>query len=270
MDCSLPGTSIYGISQARKLEGVAIYSSRGSSRPRIKPRSPELQAISCIAGRFFTEDTHTHTKWQENVHLASQISRSSTGNSTSKRSSHPSQQWVNNFKVWGSLGDSVVKNPPAYQCKRCKRSGFDLWVRKILRRRKWQPTPIFLSRKFQEQRSLVGYSPWAHKESDMTEKLSTSVSTWTLKLIFSESFCWSQWVIRALLLEHLKRESAFLPARLNCSFQDLRFTGYFSRGLRKGSNCQHPLDHRKSKRVPEKHLFLLYWLCQSLWLCGSQ
>ena len=25
---------------------------------------------------------------------------------------------------------------------------------------------------------------------------------------------------------------------------------------------------RKSKRVPEKHLFLLYWLCQSLWLCG--
>ena len=36
------------------------------------------------------------------------------------------------------------------------------------------------------------------------------------------------------------------------------------------SNCQHPLDHRKSKRVPEKHLLLLYWLCQSLCLCGSQ
>ena len=36
------------------------------------------------------------------------------------------------------------------------------------------------------------------------------------------------------------------------------------------SNCQHPLDHWKSKRVPEKHLFLLYWLCQCLWLCGSQ
>ena len=33
---------------------------------------------------------------------------------------------------------------------------------------------------------------------------------------------------------------------------------------------QHPLDHQKSKRLPEKHLFLLYWLCQSLWLCGSQ
>ena len=29
------------------------------------------------------------------------------------------------------------------------------------------------------------------------------------------------------------------------------------------------VDHGKSKRVPEKHLFLLYWLCQSLELCGS-
>ena len=27
------------------------------------------------------------------------------------------------------------------------------------------------------------------------------------------------------------------------------------------SNCQHPLDHRKSKRIPENHLFLLHWLC---------
>ena len=25
----------------------------------------------------------------------------------------------------------------------------------------------------------------------------------------------------------------------------------------------HPLDHRKSKRVPEKHLLLIYWLCQT-------
>ena len=30
------------------------------------------------------------------------------------------------------------------------------------------------------------------------------------------------------------------------------------------SNCQHELDHQKSKRVPEKHVFLLYWQCQSL------
>ena len=35
-------------------------------------------------------------------------------------------------------------------------------------------------------------------------------------------------------------------------------------------NCQHLLAHRESKRIPEKHLLLLYWLCQSFWLCGLQ
>ena len=36
------------------------------------------------------------------------------------------------------------------------------------------------------------------------------------------------------------------------------------------SNCQHLLDHQKSKRLPVKHLILIYWLHESLWLCGSQ
>ena len=135
----------------------------------------------------------------------------------------------------------MVKNLPAYQCKRRKRSGFDLWVRKILRRRKWQPTPIFLRRNFQGQRGLVGYSPWALKESDTAEKLNTSISIWTLKFIFSESFGWSQRVIRALFLKHLKRESVFLLVQLNYSFQDLRFTGYFCGGLRKGEKKTYPV-----------------------------
>ena len=30
------------------------------------------------------------------------------------------------------------------------------------------------------------------------------------------------------------------------------------------------LDHWKIKRLQEKQLLLIYWLCQSLWLCGSQ
>ena len=38
---------------------------------------------------------------------------------------------------------------------------------------RWQPTPIFLE-KSHEQRSLVGYSPWGHKELD-TFSLSYSV-----------------------------------------------------------------------------------------------
>ena len=39
------------------------------------------------------------------------------------------------------------------------------------RRRKWQPTPVFLSGKSHGQRSLAGYSPWGCKESDTTEQL---------------------------------------------------------------------------------------------------
>ena len=43
-------------------------------------------------------------------------------------------------------------------------------------RRAWQPTPLFLPGEFHGQRSLVGYSPWAHKESDTTERLELSHS----------------------------------------------------------------------------------------------
>ena len=38
--------------------------------------------------------------------------------------------------------------------------------------RRWQPTPVFLPEKFHGQRSLVDYSPWGYKESDMNEQLS--------------------------------------------------------------------------------------------------
>ena len=37
-------------------------------------------------------------------------------------------------------------------------------------------TPIFLSGEFYGQRSLVGYSPWGRKESDMSERLTLSLS----------------------------------------------------------------------------------------------
>ena len=36
-------------------------------------------------------------------------------------------------------------------------------------RRKWQPTPVLLPGKFHGLGSLVGYSPWGHKELDTTE-----------------------------------------------------------------------------------------------------
>ena len=35
--------------------------------------------------------------------------------------------------------------------------------------RKWQSNSVFLPRKFHEQRSLAGYSPWSRKELDTTK-----------------------------------------------------------------------------------------------------
>ena len=51
LDCSLPSFSVHEIFQARTLEWVAIFSSRGSSQPR---DLNSVSCVSCIAGRFFT------------------------------------------------------------------------------------------------------------------------------------------------------------------------------------------------------------------------
>ena len=56
-------------------------------------------------------------------------------------------------------------------CLQCGRPGFHPWVGKIPWRRKWQSSPGLLPGKSHGQRSLVGYSPWGHKESDTTERL---------------------------------------------------------------------------------------------------
>ena len=69
--------------------------------------------------------------------------------------------------------DGASDKASACQCRRLKRREFDPWVGKILWSRKWQPTPVCLSGKPHEQRSLVGYSPWGHEELDMTDRLST-------------------------------------------------------------------------------------------------
>ena len=56
---------------------------------------------------------------------------------------------------------SWVKNPPAVQGMQATSVGKIPW-------RTWQPVPVFLPRESCGQRRLAGYSPWGHKESDMT------------------------------------------------------------------------------------------------------
>ena len=58
------------------------------------------------------------------------------------------------FPRWLSGKDSTC------QYRRHRRGQFSPWVGRILWRRKWQPTPIFLPGKSHGQRSLMGYSSW--------------------------------------------------------------------------------------------------------------
>ena len=69
------------------------------------------------------------------------------------------------------------------------RPGFNPWIRKIPWRRKWQPTPVFLPGKFHWRRSLVGYSSWGRKESDMTEWLHFHFHTYLLDFNLVKKKC---------------------------------------------------------------------------------
>ena len=71
----------------------------------------------------------------------------------------------------------MVKNPPANVGDNRDIVGLDPWGGKIPWKRKWQPAPVLLPGKFHRQRILVGYSPWGHKESDMTEYTHTHTHT---------------------------------------------------------------------------------------------
>ena len=67
------------------------------------------------------------------------------------------------------LGEKLRKNISVMKSLQFRRSSFDLWVRKIPWRRKWQSTSVFLPGGSHGQWNLVGYSPWGCKEWDMTE-----------------------------------------------------------------------------------------------------
>ena len=63
----------------------------------------------------------------------------------------------------GFLGGSVVENPPAKQGTQVGSLGWEDPLEKEM------ATPFsILPGKSHSQRSLAGYSPWGHKESDIT------------------------------------------------------------------------------------------------------
>ena len=67
MDCSLPGSSVQGVFQARILEWVAISFSRGSSRPR---DPTQVACVSCIGRQILY---HSATWDTEIAHASQQL-----------------------------------------------------------------------------------------------------------------------------------------------------------------------------------------------------
>ena len=102
--------------------------------PGIKPASPTLQADSLMLS-----------------HQGSPFSSIDKSKSTPELSCYKDREI--GLPWWLSGKES------ACQGRRLKRCRFDPWVWKILCRRKWPPTSVFLPGKFHGQRSLVGYRP---------------------------------------------------------------------------------------------------------------
>ena len=87
MNCSLPGSSLHGISLARILECVVISFSRRSSLPR------DQTEVSCIAGRFLT------------VWAIRECKSKSQWDITSHQSEWPSWKKNTNNKCWRGCGE---------------------------------------------------------------------------------------------------------------------------------------------------------------------
>ena len=68
----------------------------------------------------------------------------------------------------GGFPDGTSGKEPACQCRRSRRWRFDPWVIKILWRRAWRSTPVFLPGEFPWTEE-----PWGCKESDRIEQLGT-------------------------------------------------------------------------------------------------
>ena len=91
----------------------------------------------------------------------------------------------------------------AFQCRRRKRHRFDPHVGKILWRREWQPTPVFMPGESYGQRSLESCSSWGlSKELDATEATACTAQIISIFFFF-------------LLSTHESQTLCFFPSRLS-------------------------------------------------------
>ena len=131
-DSSPPGSPVPGILQARTLEWVAIsFSNAWKWKVKVKSLSRVWLLV---------------TPW-----IAAYQAPLSMGFSR--------QKYWSEVLLPSPFPGGISGQKLACQSRRCKSRGFDPWVGKILWKRKWQCTPVFLPGQYHGQRSLAGYSP---------------------------------------------------------------------------------------------------------------
>ena len=146
---------------------------------------------------------------------------------------------------------TVIKNLPA----NARDTGFDPWVKKIPWSGKWQPTPVFLPGKLLGQRSLVGYGPWA-----------------TVRGVAKSQTKWL-WVHRQLPNEdngHRNRNPFLQLLQIIKYAFFLSLLAHVKKWLSENKSQEKDFKGKKSKFEIVYSKSRLYWLHQSLWLCGSQ
>ena len=143
MDCSPPGSSSMWFSRQKYWSELPFPFPGDLPDPGIEPESPAL------AGGFFTAEP----PGKPPLYVVVQISQHSL---------------LKRLSFLHCIFLPALSS--ACQCRRCRRPGFDPWVRKIPWSRKWQPTLVFLPRKFHKvaKSQTQLNSSWAYRTSSRT------------------------------------------------------------------------------------------------------
>ena len=128
----------------------------------------------------------------------------------------------------------------------------------------WAPLSMGLSR--QEYWSGLPFPPPGDLPNQGIEPASLTSPTLPSRF-FTTSTTWNNLVpnidkVLVIILSYKSHLPPLMWAYGHCETACRKCLGQQNLWFSCGFHC--------CKRVPEKHLFMLYWPCQSLWLCGSQ